>query len=46
MTGQQQIAFGDPCYNAEDTIDGGYRSRVEVDGRRFGVVLTLNVGLE
>jgi hypothetical protein len=46
MNIRQSIAYGSPCYVAEDTALPRFRWQAPVDGRLLSFVLTANVGLE
>lgn len=45
-TSRQSVAFGSPCYVAEDTAHPRFRWQAPIDGRLLSFVLTANVGLE
>lgn len=45
-TTRQTIAYGSPCYVAEDTAHPRFRWQAPIAGRVLSFVLTANVGLE
>jgi hypothetical protein len=46
MNIRQTIAYGSPCYIAEDTARARFRWEAMIDGLQLSFVMTANVGLE
>lgn len=42
----QKVAFGSPCFEAEECINQKFRRLFVEGGCHVSVILTLNVGLE
>jgi hypothetical protein len=47
MTKQQEIAFMNPCFAAEETVQPQFRTLFHGPrGRMLSAILTVNIGLE
>jgi hypothetical protein len=42
----QQVAFEDPCFEAEETAKPKFKHYVEIQGQLISIILTANIGLE